>query len=131
MNIVDVIKSQLSNEVLGKLSSIIGESEEKTKTAATGTVPALLSVLAHLASSSSGADKVINALKQVDSGASGGIGDILSGRTRTGPGERRQPAEYPAGSRRSARSYQHAKQVRRDSRGPRQEPAQPSCSPDS
>jgi Bacterial protein of unknown function (DUF937) len=79
MNIVDVIKSQLSNEVLGKLSSIIGESEEKTKTAATGTVPALLSVLAHLASSSSGADKVINSLKQVDSGASGGVGDILSG----------------------------------------------------
>jgi hypothetical protein len=79
MNIVDVIKSQLSNEVLGKLSSVIGESEDKTKAALTGAVPGLLAVLAQLASSSSGADKVINSLKQVDTGSSGGVGDILSG----------------------------------------------------
>jgi Bacterial protein of unknown function (DUF937) len=79
MNIVDVIKSQLGGEILGKLSSLIGENEDKTKTAVTAAVPSLLSVLAQLASSSSGADKVINALKQVDTGSGGGLGDILSG----------------------------------------------------
>ncbi len=79
MNIVDVIKSQLGGEILGKLSSVIGESEDKTKTAVAAAVPGLLSVLAHVASSSSGADTVINALKQVDTGPSGGLGDILSG----------------------------------------------------
>jgi Bacterial protein of unknown function (DUF937) len=79
MNIVDVIKSQLGSEILSKLSSVIGESEDKTKTAVTAAVPGLLSMLAQLASSSSGADKVINALKQVDTGPSGGLGDILSG----------------------------------------------------
>jgi hypothetical protein len=79
VNIVDVIKSQLGGEVLGKLSSVIGESEDKTKAAVGGAVPSLLSILAQLASSSSGADKLINSLKQVDTGPSGGIGDILSG----------------------------------------------------
>ena len=79
MNIVDVIKSQLTGDVLGKLSSLVGENEDKTKTAVTAAVPGMLSILANLASTSSGADKVINALKQVDTGTQGGFGDILAG----------------------------------------------------
>jgi len=78
MNIVDVIKSQLSGEVLTKLSSLVGESEDKTKAAVGAAVPGLLSVLASLATSG-GADKLINALKQVDTGSGGGFGDVLSG----------------------------------------------------
>src|SRR5208283_1217287 len=79
MNIVDVIKSQLSGEVIAKLSSLVGESEDKTKAAVVGAaVPGLLSVLASLATSG-GADKLINALKQVDTGTGGGFGDVLSG----------------------------------------------------
>src|SRR5271157_4155444 len=78
MNIVDVIKSQLSGEVLAKLSSLVGESEDKTQAAVGAAVPGLLSVLASLATSGS-ADKLINALKQVDTGSGGGLGDILSG----------------------------------------------------
>ena len=42
MNIVDLIKSQLSGDVLGKLSSLVGESEDKTRTAVNGAVPSLL-----------------------------------------------------------------------------------------
>ncbi|HKM56373.1 MAG TPA: DUF937 domain-containing protein [Isosphaeraceae bacterium] len=79
MNIIDLIKSQIGPEVLDRLSSVIGESEDKTKTALSAAVPGFLSILANLASSSSGSDKVINALKQVDTGPSGGLGDILSG----------------------------------------------------
>ncbi len=79
MNIIDLIKSQIGPEVLGRLSSVIGESEDKTKTALSAAVPGFLSILANLTSSSSGSDKVINALKQVDTGPSGGLGDILSG----------------------------------------------------
>jgi len=78
MNIVDVIKSQLSGEVLAKLGSLVGESEDKTKAAIGAAVPGLLSVLASLATSG-GADKLINALKQVDTGSPGGFGDVLSG----------------------------------------------------
>jgi len=79
MNIIDLIKSQIGPEVLDRLSSVIGESEDKTKTALSAAVPGFLSILANLTSSSSGSDKVINALKQVDTGPSGGLGDILSG----------------------------------------------------
>ncbi len=78
MNIVDAIKSQLRGEVLAKLSSLVGESEDKTKAAVGAAVPGLLSVLASLATSG-GADKLINALKQVDTGSGGGFGDVLSG----------------------------------------------------
>jgi Bacterial protein of unknown function (DUF937) len=78
MNIVDVIKSQLSGEVLAKLSALVGESEDKIKAAVGAAVPGLLSVLASLATSG-GADKLINALKQVDTGSGGGFGDVLSG----------------------------------------------------
>ncbi|MGO9816219.1 MAG: DUF937 domain-containing protein [Isosphaeraceae bacterium] len=78
MNIVDAIKSQLRGEVLAKLSSLVGESEDKTKAAVGAAVPGLLSVLASLATSG-GADKLINALKQVDTGTGGGFSDVLSG----------------------------------------------------
>jgi hypothetical protein len=79
MNIVDLIKNELTGDVLGKLSSMVGESEDKTKTAVAAAVPGMLSILANLASTSSGSDKVINALKQVDPGTQGSFGDILSG----------------------------------------------------
>jgi hypothetical protein len=82
MNIVDLIKSQLTDAVLGKLGSLIGESEQSTKTAVSAAVPGLLSILANLASTSGGAERVINSLKQVQQeipDTHGGLGDILSG----------------------------------------------------
>ena len=85
MNIVDVIKGQLGDEVLGKLSSLIGEGEDKTRAAVDAAIPALLSSLAGLASTSGGADKLINALKQVDQGSQGGgLGDVLANRGQAG-----------------------------------------------
>ena len=78
MNIIEVIKNELSSEVLGKLSSLIGESEDKTKFALGAAVPGLLSLLSSLVSTGSGSDKLINALKQVDPGTQGGFGDILA-----------------------------------------------------
>jgi hypothetical protein len=85
MNIVDVIKSQLGGEVLGKLSSLIGESEDKTRTAVDAAVPALLSSLAGLASTGGGAEKLINALRQVDQAPQGGgLGDVLSNSGQAG-----------------------------------------------
>jgi Bacterial protein of unknown function (DUF937) len=79
MNIIDVIKSEFAGDVMGKLGSLIGESEDKTKSAVEAAVPGLLALLASLASTSGGADKVVNGLKQIDPGAQGGFGDILAG----------------------------------------------------
>lgn len=66
MNIVDLIKDQLTGDVLGKLGAAIGESEEKTRSAAGAAVPSLLSVLAGLATSGQGADKLIALLRNFD-----------------------------------------------------------------
>jgi hypothetical protein len=80
MNIVDVIKGQFSPDVLGKLSSVLGEGEDKTKTTLGAVVPGLLSLLSSLASTGGGAEKLANALKQVDPGTDGNLGEILSGK---------------------------------------------------
>ena len=94
MNIVDVIKSQLSGEVLAKLSSLVGENEDKTKAAVGAAVPGLLSVLSSLATSG-GADTLINALKQVDR-LWWGLWRRAIRPGRSGGGKGRQPPEHPA-----------------------------------
>ena len=66
MNLVDMIKDQLTGAVLNKLSASIGESEEKTKAAASVAIPSLLSALSSLASNSQGAETLINSLRHFD-----------------------------------------------------------------
>ena len=74
MNIVDVIKSQLSGDVLGKLRLAGRRERRQDQGCRRGRgARACFAVLASLASTSGGADKVINALKQVDTGSGGGL----------------------------------------------------------
>jgi hypothetical protein len=78
MNIVEVIKSQLTNEAIHKLSSLLGIGEDTVRSSVGAAVPGLLSLMSNLVSSSTGADRLINSLKQVDPGAHGNFGDVLS-----------------------------------------------------
>lgn len=66
MSIVDTIKNQLSGEALAKLSSILGESEEKTGATVGAAVPAILSTLANSALSGKGLDGLLDALRGVE-----------------------------------------------------------------
>lgn len=89
MSIVDTIKNQLSGEALAKLSSILGESEEKTSATVGAAVPAILSTLANSALSGKGLDGLLDALRGVEgtdpvdalrspnSGGAAPSGDIL------------------------------------------------------
>ena len=79
MNLIDLIQSQLTPELLGKLSSLLGLSGGDTSKAVSAAVPALLSALSGLASSPSGAEKLISTLRSPDVGSSGGLGDVLGG----------------------------------------------------
>jgi hypothetical protein len=79
MNIVDVIKTQLSGDMMGKLSQLIGESEQKTKTAVAAAVPALLAGLSSAASDPAKASSLNSALGGLDLGSLGNIGSMLSG----------------------------------------------------
>ena len=86
MNIVDLISSQLSGDVLGKLGGLIGANESQTRTATNAAVPALLNVFAKLASSNSGADQLAKAMGGLDLGMLGNLAGALGGSQASGIG---------------------------------------------
>lgn len=67
-SIIDVIKDQLTGDMLGKLSSAIGESEAKTRSAAGAAVPSVLALLANEVLSGKGAGAVLETLKKYAGG---------------------------------------------------------------
>jgi hypothetical protein len=79
MNIIDVIKGQLTPDVIGPLAGLLGESEDKTRSAAQAAVPALLQGLAGVASKQGGGDKLANALGGLDLGMLGNLAGMLGG----------------------------------------------------
>ena len=80
MNIVDLIKDQMSGDLMGSLGSMLGKDQATATKAATGAVPALLSVLAGLAKSPGGIEKLITALRTFDTRT---LADVVSS-LRTG-----------------------------------------------
>ncbi len=86
MNIVDLISSQLSGDVLGKLGGLIGANESQTRTATNAAVPALLNVFSKLASTNSGADQLAKAMGGLDLGMLGNLAGALGGSQASGIG---------------------------------------------
>lgn len=76
-NIIEVVKNQLGDAALGQLGSLIGESQDKTKTAVGATVPALLASLTNLASKPEGANQLFSALGKQDPGLLGNFASLL------------------------------------------------------
>ena len=69
MNLVELIKNQLSSGVINQLSSLIGAGEGATGSAVSAAVPALLSALSNMASSNGGAQKLLSVLSKFSSGS--------------------------------------------------------------
>jgi hypothetical protein len=53
MNLVDLVTSQLTGDVLGKLGGLVGTNESQTRAATSAAVPALLTAFSKLASTNS------------------------------------------------------------------------------
>jgi hypothetical protein len=87
MNIVDLISSQMTPDVLGKLGGLIGASESQTKTATNAAVPALLNVFAKMAGTNSGADSLAKAMGGLDLGTLGNLAGLLGGGQAQGFGK--------------------------------------------
>jgi hypothetical protein len=87
MNIVDLISSQLSGDVLSKLGGLVGAPEEQTASATKAAVPALLEVFAKLASSRGGADQLAGAMGGLDLSKLGDLAGLLVGGNASGLGE--------------------------------------------
>ena len=86
MNIVDLISSQMTPDVLGKLGGLIGASESQTKTATSAAVPALLNVFAKMAGTPSGSDQLAKAMGGLDLGMLGNVAGLLGGNQASGLG---------------------------------------------
>jgi len=79
MNIVDLISSQLTGDVLGKLGGLVGGSQQQTQSASAAAVPALLQVFGKLASSQSGADQLARSMGGLDLSTLGNLASLLGG----------------------------------------------------
>lgn len=79
MNIVDLVKDQLTGQVLGSLGSLVGTNEAQTKAATAAAVPAMLGGLAKLAGTSQGAGQLASALGGLDLGMLGNLAGVLGG----------------------------------------------------
>jgi hypothetical protein len=78
MNLVEVIKNQLSNGTISRLSALIGAGEDATRFAAGAAVPAVLSALSTVASSKDGVQRLVSALGEFDRGPMSDVHSMLS-----------------------------------------------------
>jgi hypothetical protein len=88
MNILNMIREQISPETLGQISKSVGESPEGTKSALEQAVPALLGSAASEAASPKGATDLFNSITQQlpKLGSLGSIGSLLGGLGGAGGG---------------------------------------------
>jgi hypothetical protein len=82
-NIIDAVKNQLGDAAIGQLGSLIGESQDKTKTAVGATVPAMLAGLTNLASKPEGANQLFDTLSKQDPGLLGNFASLLGSQGNT------------------------------------------------
>jgi len=77
INIVDLVKNQLTGANLGKLSSFLGESSDRTQTAVGAAIPTLLAGFTNAASTPEGAQRLSDAAVEHESFADN-YGDAVS-----------------------------------------------------
>ena len=86
MNLVDLVTSQLTGDVLSKLGGLAGTNETQTRAATSAAVPALLSAFGKLASTNSGANQLASSLGGLDLKMLGNLAGLLGGGQASGLG---------------------------------------------
>lgn len=66
LNLIELIQRYLTPDVITSMSSVLGESNEKTRTGITAAIPALLSMLDRTAMTSDGARRITAAVDDTD-----------------------------------------------------------------
>jgi hypothetical protein len=80
MNLVDLVKGQLSGDMIGKFAEMLGTSPDTTREASNAVVPTLLAAVGKLASTQDGATKLSSALNGLDDNLLGNFAQSLSGK---------------------------------------------------
>ena len=78
-NLIDMVKQQVTGEVLNQISSKIGESPEATEKAIGGAVPALLSGILNKSTSTEGANTLLKSLSTQDDSMLDNIAGAFTG----------------------------------------------------
>ena len=79
VNLIDLIQGYLTPDVIGRLSSFLGENNDNTKTAISAGIPGLLSALDKSASASSaGAKRITDAVNNTDDTMLDNLGGMFS-----------------------------------------------------
>ncbi len=79
MNIIEMIKNNISSGMLNQLSSLVGASPEQTKAAAGAAVPSILAGMSKLAESRDGADRLSEILNNLDPSVVGNMDGMFTG----------------------------------------------------
>jgi hypothetical protein len=78
-NIMDLVKDQLSDKVMGSIGGLIGGNDEQASTAVSAAVPGLLSSFLHKGSTHEGATALFDTIKNQDDSLLDNMGDMISG----------------------------------------------------
>src|SRR5689334_19353099 len=81
-NLVDMIRAHLTGEVVGRMSSFLGEDSDRTRLGMLAAVPALLGGLDRVASTSDGAARIHSAIDNADTNITDNVIGLF-GRTTT------------------------------------------------
>jgi hypothetical protein len=81
LNLVDMVKGYLTGDLGNKVSSLIGESPEKTQMGINAAIPGLLAGFENTASTPDGARRLTSAVEQSDTGVLSNISSIFGGST--------------------------------------------------
>lgn len=80
-DLIDLIKDQLGDQILGQVGNVLGADATQTGAAVGGALPAILKSLLTSASTSSGAESILNTINDQDDSLLDNLGDLLGGDT--------------------------------------------------
>lgn len=78
-NIVDLVKDQISDQLMGTMGNVLGTDSTQTSSALSGALPALLGGLSKSAESPAGASALFDSIQKQDDGLLGNVGALLGG----------------------------------------------------
>ena len=77
LNLVDMVKGYLTGDMGNKISSLLGESPEKTQMGIDAAIPGLLAGFENTATTADGAQRLTSAVEQSDTGILSNLGSIF------------------------------------------------------
>jgi len=78
-NIIDLVKDQIGDQVMGQLGDVLGGSAEQNESALSSAIPGLISGLTNVGSTDSGAGSLFNAINDQDDSILDNLGDLIGG----------------------------------------------------